>query len=134
MKKIISMGLVAAAVAAGVAALSLSQAPQAVAASDNKCIDAGSLQSRMIIDRNKVLVEDSFGRTAILTLSQPCSQMDEMDRVGFIFNGTTQVCGPHDVQILYSRMNERPVQCIINDVQILTAAEAKAYTSSSSRR
>lgn len=134
MTRVLTIALTAAAAIAGVSVIGFSQAPKAIAASNTQCVDAGSLQTRRVIDRNKMFVEDSWGRAAILTLSQPCSQMDEMDRIGFEFSGTTQICSPHDVQVLYSRQDERPVQCIITDVRPLTKDEAKAYSSGSDRR
>ena len=135
MKKIVLMAA-AAVVAAGAGAYSLGRAPEARAADPapaaNQCIETASLESKMVVAKNQLLLEDSYGHAALVTLSPPCSQMDQLDHIGFIYQGDTRLCQKHDIKILYSRESEHPVQCLIEDVKPLTKDEAKAYSSSSS--
>ncbi len=132
------MALLAAAVAVsgGAGAFVLGHAPQARAADPapaaNQCVDTNLLETKMIVGKDQVLMVDSMGHAALVTLAPPCSQMDELDHVGFIYEGDTRLCQKHDIKILYSRTDERPVQCLITDVKPLTKTEAKAYSSSSS--
>lgn len=91
------------------------------------CIDAGHLSRKMVVDKNTVLVEDYSGRSALLKLSAPCRNLDELDKIGFEFNGSTQICDRRDVKILYSRFTEAPVRCLIEEVVPLSKAEAAKY-------
>ncbi|MFT4091623.1 MAG: DUF6491 family protein [Asticcacaulis sp.] len=91
-----------------------------------QCVDAGRLMTKRVVDKQTLFIEDG-GRAALLTLSSPCANLDEMDKIGFEFNGSTMVCDKRDVKILYSRFTERPVRCLINKVTPLTPEEAKAY-------
>ncbi len=125
-----------AAAAAAVGLVGLGHAPQAKAADPappaTQCIDTKFLDSKMIVSKDQLMLQDGSGHAALVTLAPPCSQMDELDHVGFIYEGDTRLCQKHDIKILYSRDTERPVQCIITDVKPLTKAEAKAYSYPSS--
>jgi hypothetical protein len=89
------------------------------------CVDVSNIFSRQVIDKNKLRVEDGFGRSAILTLSQPCSNMDELDHIGFEMSASGLLCRPHDVKILHSRYNEKPLTCLITDLKVMTREETK---------
>ncbi|MDC7683527.1 DUF6491 family protein [Asticcacaulis sp. BYS171W] len=91
------------------------------------CLDGHSLNRRMVVDKTTVLIEDGFGRSALLKLSKPCQNLDDLDRIGFEFIGSTQICGRHDVKILYSRFNEAPLRCLIESITPLSKAEAQNY-------
>jgi hypothetical protein len=140
MKKIAFLAA-AVAVAAGGGALSLARTPPAKAAqaptspaASTQCIDTRDLNTRMIVSKNQVVLEDSFHHAALITLSQPCSQMDELDHVGFLIEGDSRLCQIHDVKILYSHwgMHEHPLTCLITDLKPLTHDQVKAYFSSKS--
>jgi len=140
MKKIALLAAVTA-VAAAAGALSLAHTPQARAADPaptsqalKQCVDTRDLNTRMIVSKNQILLEDSFHHAALVTLSQPCSQMDELDHVGFLIEGDSRLCQIHDIKILYSHatgMHEHPLTCLITDLKPLTHDQVKAYFSSS---
>ncbi len=134
------IALLAAAVAAiaGAGALGLTHAPQARAADPAppplaQCVDTHSLNINMIVSKNQVVLEDSFHHAALLTLSQPCTQMDSLDGIGFLIEGDSRLCQIHDVKILYTRqgLHEPPSRCLITDMKPLTKDEVKAYSSPS---
>ena len=91
-----------------------------------QCVDAGRLMTKRVVDKQTVFIEDG-GRAALLTLSSPCTNLDEMDKIGFEFNSSSMICDKRDVKILYSRFSEKPVRCLIAKVTPLTAEQAKAY-------
>jgi len=91
-----------------------------------QCVNGGNSMTRRVIDKQTVLIEDG-GRAALLTLTSPCSNLDELDKIGFEFNGSTQICDRRDVKILYSRFTERPVHCLVSKITPLTPEQAKAY-------
>ncbi|MFT3997691.1 MAG: DUF6491 family protein [Asticcacaulis sp.] len=95
--------------------------------SGRHCVDGSQLSRRMVIDKSHVLIEDSSGRAAILKLTAPCQNLDDLDKIGFEFDGTTQVCGRRDAKILYSRFTEAPVRCLIEEYKPLSKAEAAKY-------
>ena len=97
-----------------------------------QCVDTQSLESKMIVSKNQLVLEDISGHAALVTLGAPCSQMDDIDHVGFLYEGDTRLCQIHDIKILYSRDTEHPVRCLITDLKPLTKDEVKAYSSSSS--
>lgn len=141
MKKIALLSA-AVAVVAGAGALSLVHTPQARAADPaptspalKQCIDTRDLNTRMIVSKNQLVLEDSFHHAALVTLSPPCSQMDELDHVGFLIEGDSRLCQIHDIKILYSHasMHERPLTCLITDLKPLTHDQVKAYFSSPSK-
>ena len=137
MKKIVLLAA-AAVVATAAGAFSLGHAPVARAADPApvpalaQCVDTKFLETKMIVSKNQLVLEDISGHAALATLSPPCSEMDDIDHVGFIYDGDTRLCQIHDIKILYSRDTEHPVRCLITDLKPLTKDEVKAYSSSSS--
>lgn len=93
---------------------------------NKQCVDAGRLMTKRVVDKQTLFVEDG-GRAALLTLSAPCANLDELDKIGFEFNGSSLICDKRDVKILYSRFSEKPVRCLISKVTPLTPEQAKAY-------
>lgn len=93
----------------------------------NHCVDAGNDVRRMVVDKQSIMVEDGSGRGVLLTLSMPCKNLDELDQIGFEFNGSSQICDKRDAKILYSRNGEAPVRCLITEVKHLTREQTKAY-------
>lgn len=130
MKAMIKLAVVVAVVTSGLGALSLaSAAPEDSPKPEGKarCLDASHLNRKIVVDKMTVLIEDSFGRSALLKLSAPCQNLDDLDKIGFEFFGGTQICDRRDVKILYSRFDEAPVRCLIESVTPLTKEEAKKY-------
>ena len=135
MKKIVLLAAAVAITTVAVGAVTMTHAP-AVRAADaapapalTQCIETKSLESKMIVSKNQVVMVDDAGHAALVTLAPPCSQMQELDHVGFLYEGDTRLCQIHDIKILYSRDIEPPVRCLITDVKPLTKDEVKAYSS-----
>lgn len=134
MKTVVKLAAVAVVVASGLGALSLASAapedtpgPHGKPDDKPKCIDASQLNRKMVVNKTTVLIEDGFGRSALLKLSAPCQNLDDLDKIGFEFFGGTQICDRRDVKILYSRFDEAPVRCLVESVTPLTKEEAKKY-------
>ena len=139
MKKI---ALLAAAVdvLAGAGAFSLGHAPAARAADPaasssppplTQCVDTRSLRTKMIVSKNQLVVEDDFHHAALLTLSEPCDQMDDLDHIGFIIEGDSRLCQIHDVKIEYAHQDDHlhpMLRCLITDLKPLTLDQVKAYS------
>ncbi len=135
MKKIVLLAAAAVVTIAAAGAFSLTQAP-AVRAADaapapalTQCIETKDLETKMIVSKNQVVMQDMSGHGALVTLAPPCAQMQELDHVGFLYEGDTRLCQIHDIKILYSRDTEHPVRCLITDLKPLTKDEVKAYSS-----
>ncbi|WP_189488496.1 DUF6491 family protein [Asticcacaulis endophyticus] len=92
-----------------------------------QCFDLNNMRTRMVIEPDSLLIEDGFGKYVLLKLTAPCRNIDELDRIGFEFNGSTQVCSRTDVKILHSRNTEAPLRCLIDTMTPLTKDEAKVY-------
>jgi hypothetical protein len=139
MKKIVLLAA-AVAVVAGGGALCLTHAPSAKAADPApaamspplaQCIDTHSLKTKMIVSKNQLVVVDDFNHAALLTLSQPCDQMEDLDHVGFLIEGDSRLCQIHDVKIEYAHQDDHlhpMLRCLITDLKPLTLDQVKAYS------
>ena len=139
MKKIVLLAA-AAVVLAGAGVLSLGHAPAARAADPapaavpaplTQCVDTRSLRTKMIVSKNQLVVEDDFHHAALLTLSEPCDQMDDLDHIGFIIEGDSRLCQIHDVKIEYAHQDDHlhpMLRCLITDLKPLTLDQVKAYS------
>jgi hypothetical protein len=96
------------------------------------CIDVSTNISRQVVGKNKLRLDDGLGRSAVLTLSPPCSNMDDFDKIGFELSGSSQLCDVHDMKILYSRHGEAPLTCLITDLKVLKRGQTQESQSSSS--
>jgi hypothetical protein len=96
------------------------------------CIDVSTNLNRQVIGKNKLRLEDGLGRSAILTLSAPCSNMDDFDKIGFELSGSSQLCDVHDMKILFSRHGEAPLTCLITDLKVFKRGQTEESQSSSS--
>ena len=133
MKRILTLSVAAAVIVAGAGIAGLAMSPHAEAAAPGQCIDASDLATKMVVSSNQVVIQDFQGHGGLLTLGPPCSQMEDLDHVGFEFDGDSRICNKHDVKILYSHGmgdHERPLRCIITNIKPLTRDEVKAYSSS----
>lgn len=133
MKRILALSAAAAVVVAGAGTAGIGLSPHAQAATSGQCIDASDLNTKMVVGSNQVVLQDFEGHGGLLTLGPPCTQMQDLDHVGFEFNGDSRICSKHDVKILYSHGmddHERPLRCIITNIKPLTRDEVKAYSSS----
>ena len=90
-----------------------------------QCVDISNLSSRQVVDKDTLFVRDTSGNAALLTLEAPCNHMDELDRIGFEVEGSSQICGPHDVKITYSRpMDIIGLKGLIGEVKPLSREDA----------
>jgi hypothetical protein len=96
----------------------------------HQCVDVSRLNTRMVLKPDTLLIEDTGGHAAILTMSAPCAQMDELDQIGFEINGVSRLCSRTDIKILHARFGGPQVRCIISDVKFLSHDEAKALINS----
>ena len=141
MKKIVFLAAAAVVAVTAAGVISFAHAPNARAADPApepklaQCVDVHSLRTKMIVSKNQVVLEDDFHHAALVTLAPPCSEMDELDHVGFLIEGDSRICGLHDVKILYSHATDdhmAPLRCLMSDLKPLTLDQVKAYSSSSS--
>ena len=134
MKRILILSAAATVIVAGAGIAGVALSPHAQAAPGySQCIDASSLDTKMVVSSNQIVVQDMQGHGGLLTLGPPCTQMEDLDHVGFEFDGDSRICSKHDVKILYSHGmddHERPLRCIITNIKPLTRDEVKAYSSS----
>lgn len=91
-----------------------------------RCLDGQHIAGKHVVDDHTLLVYNDWGDAYKLDIGGPCRSMDDWSRIGFEFEGGSQICDAHDAQILYSKFDEAPVRCLINGVHPLTKAEAAA--------
>lgn len=125
MKSVLSVGLMAGLLCLGVVGLGTAGDSETAPVNKTPCIDMDHLEASIVIDKNVLLVKEFGGPAAKLTLSQPCSQMSDLDRVGFEFYGSARLCQRTDVKILHSRFDEAPLTCLISKIEYVTDAEFK---------
>jgi len=90
------------------------------------CVDIDRIHSRQIIDGRTLYLRSRGGGAVLVTLSAPCTQMQEMDRLDFVMHGSSTLCRRGDIDIYHSRFGETPIRCLINEVKPLTEAQWKA--------
>lgn len=88
------------------------------------CVDVNHLQTKMIIAPDQVLLRENSKTAVIIKLSPPCQNMSDIDQVGFIINGTSQLCSRTDMRILYRRHTEPAISCLIREVIPVTGQHA----------
>lgn len=91
-----------------------------------QCVDMSNLSTRMVLSPDTLLLQDASGHAAKLKMSAPCSQMDDLDMIGFEINGGSQLCSRTDIKVIHSRFDGPQVRCIINEVTFLNRDEARA--------
>ncbi|MGN6364983.1 DUF6491 family protein [Asticcacaulis taihuensis] len=90
-----------------------------------KCLDARNIGRKHVVDDHTLLVYDTWGNPYKMDIGGPCKSMTDFSQIGFEFNGTNQICQPHDAMLLRSENGERPVKCLINSVEPITREDAK---------
>lgn len=100
-------------------------APQASA-----CLDSNFLTTRMVVNGNTLFIEDMSGQGAVLEMAPPCSNMHDLDMIGFEFRGSSKICGRTDIKVVHNTPNGAiPAKCIVKTYTPLNREEAKAYLS-----
>jgi len=89
------------------------------------------LEETRIIDRDTLYVRDQSGHAALIKMKGACLEPNEA--IGLKYYGTTQICGPLDVDISGSALSGMPRMCMIDSVTPLSKDEAKAYLHGNSR-
>ncbi len=98
------------------------------ASSQSSCLSNTQLTTRMVVNGNTLFIEDMSGRGAVLEMAAPCNHMRDLDQIGFIFNGSSQICGRSDIIVTHSSSNGTvPARCVVKSYTPLTREEAKAY-------
>jgi hypothetical protein len=90
------------------------------------CIDASSTWSWTPYDDHTILVR-SAGR-AFKVVTNRCPRLaDPLPIIVTKILGGSQICGPHDVQLMVGDSADRnPTPCFVQSITPLTAEEAKA--------
>jgi hypothetical protein len=129
-------------VAPGLLVLALLAACSSVPGADDKTADASSsrrclgtpLQSHRVIDAETLLIEDSWGRHALLHMGSRC-MLDDISPLKFTYNiGSGSICDRSDVQVTWGIGQAVPLSCIVSSVQPLSKEEAKAYDAPDRRK
>ncbi len=89
-----------------------------------QCV-AEPLDTTRIIDKRTLYVDDYSGRAVLLHMSNECLNSFN-EAVGLRFVGTSEICGPLDVDVTDSVLTA-PVPCMIESVEALSKDEARAY-------
>ena len=78
------------------------------------------------MDDTTLYAKDPSGRAALIHMSTACLY-DHSDAVSLTFRGTSEICGPLDVEIAGSATSHIPSSCLISSITPLTKDEAKVY-------
>jgi hypothetical protein len=92
------------------------------------------LQSHRVIDRQTLLIEDSWGRSALLHMGSQCL-LDDISPLKFTYNiGGSSICDRSDLTVTWGIDQAVPVTCIVSSVQPLSREEAKAYNAPEAKK
>ena len=86
------------------------------------------LETTKIIDETTLLMVDAMGKGALVKMSSACL-IDSTAPVIMKYHGTTDICGPLDVDISGSVTGGIPTPCIINTITPLSQEQTKTYQS-----
>lgn len=90
-----------------------------------RCLDGQHTGRIHVLDDHTLLVYDRSDNAYKLDIGGPCRSMTDVDKYGFEFKGTTQICQAHDATLLYFPTEHTgPNRCLINAVTPLTRAQA----------
>lgn len=125
----LATGLTLAVVAvAGGLALQPSQAAEPADGQTKKtprCLDTRYTGRIHVVDERTLLVYDRFDNAYKITHGGGCRSMDDYSQIGFQLTGTTDICAPHDAQLLYSPTGSGPrTTCVINGFTPISKEEA----------
>lgn len=94
------------------------------------CLDSNFLTTRMVVNGNTLFIEDISGQGAVLEMAAPCTNMRDLDIIGFEFKGSSKICGRTDIKVVHNTQNGTiPAKCIVKTYTPLNREETKAYLS-----
>lgn len=103
------------------------------AAAGPRCLGT-PLRSHRVIDAQTLLVEDSWGRSALLRMGSRCL-LDDISPLRFTYNiGASDICSRSDVTVAWGIDQAVPLTCIVSSVQVLSKEEAKTYDAPEKKR
>ncbi len=95
------------------------------ASGSRRCVGT-PLQSHRVIDAQTLLVEDGWGRSALLHMGSRCIR-DDISPLKFVYNvGSSGICDRSDLQVTWGIDQAVPIPCIVSSVQMLSKEERKA--------
>jgi hypothetical protein len=114
---------------AGAMALQPSQArepDEGQAKASPRCLDTRYTGRMHVVNDHTLLVYDRFDNAYQIEHGGGCKSMDDYSQIGFVLNGSSDVCGPHDAQLLYSPTGHGSrTTCIISGFKSVSKAEAQ---------
>jgi hypothetical protein len=90
-----------------------------------RCLDVRYTGRIHVVDDHTVLVYDKFDNAYKINHAGGCKSMDDYSQIGFVLSGGSDICAPHDAQILYSPTSRGArTTCIINGFSGVSKEEA----------
>jgi len=89
-----------------------------------QCLSAPLDQTR-ILDDKTLFASDRSGNAALIKMTGACMRKNEAVKI--VYRGSTEICGPVDVEISGYSDPVMQMPCFIGSVTPLTRAEAKSY-------
>lgn len=89
-----------------------------------RCV-VGPLETTRIVNANTLYIEDRSGAAALMHMSGSCLG-NFNEAVGLTFRGTTQICGPHDVDVT-GQVSSVAIPCFVESLEPLNKEQAVHY-------
>ena len=130
LRRLVTAGAAIAAVAtlAGCADKDPSSPLRSMATGKPRMCYSAPLETTKVIDESTLLMIDSRGNGALVKMSSTCL-IDSTAPVIMKYHGTTDICGPLDVDISGSVTGGIPTPCIISTISPLSKEQTKVYQS-----
>lgn len=91
-----------------------------------RCLDTRYTGRMHVVDDHTLLVYDRFDNAYKINHGGGCKSMDDYSQIGFVLSNGTDICAPHDAQLLYSPTGHEPrTTCIISGFSGISKAEAQ---------
>jgi len=98
-------------------------------ASSKRCVSA-PLETTQVIDAKTLYIEDRSGTAALMHMGGSCLGTFN-EAVGITFRGSTQICGPHDVDVT-GQVTSMSIPCFVESLEPLSKEQAAAFMSGKS--
>ncbi len=129
---LLAAGLGLAAGCLTVAACSSMPGDQASAAGSAKRCVSAPLQTTRIVNANTLYIEDQSGQAALMHMAGSClGNFNEAVRM--TFRGSTQICGPHDVDVT-GQITSTAIPCFAESLEMLNKEQAASYRDGDSKK
>ncbi len=91
-----------------------------------RCLDTRYTGRIHVVDDHTLLVYDRFDNAYKINHGGGCKSMDDYSQIGFVLSSGSDICAPHDAQLLYSPTGHGPrTTCIINGFSNVSKEEAQ---------